>query len=117
MEYYQAFFVIIGLWCVLPTLFFINSMESFLVLFVIMGSITGLLAIRKNRNGLAWALLGVLFLFPTLVVLSFMDFLCPKCNNPISKNNFKNQTCPNCDLMKELGISKGQINSTADPLR
>ncbi len=58
--------------------------------------IIGPLAARKNRNGLGWGLLGGFFLVPGLLVLMFLPFLCPKCQQSITNNEWKQRDCPRC---------------------
>ena len=76
-------------------------MESlvFLIPYAIAAVIIGPLAARKNRNGWAWGLIGGLFLVPGLLVLMFMPFLCPRCHQSVSNQEWKSRTCPRCGTM------------------
>ena len=56
--------------------------------------ILSLLADRKNRNPLAWGLIGGLFFPCSLIYLACLPRLCPKC-----KDECKGRTCPNCDTV------------------
>jgi len=71
-------------------------MFSFLISYAIAGTIIGFLAARKNRNPWAWGLTGGLFLILGLIVLAFMPYLCPKCEQPITNTEWKNRICPRC---------------------
>jgi hypothetical protein len=50
----------------------------------------------KNRNPLAWGLVGGLFFPCSLIYLAFLPGLCPKCRGAC-----KGRTCPNCDTVPE----------------
>jgi len=50
----------------------------------------------KNRNPLAWGLVGGLFFPGSLIYLAFLPGLCPKC-----RGECKGRTCPNCDTVPE----------------
>jgi len=67
-----------------------------LIAYIIAAIIIGLLAHRKNRNGWLWGLIGGLFLLPGLLILMFMPYLCPKCKNKLSNQEWKDKTCPTC---------------------
>lgn len=69
---------------------------GYLIPYAISAVIIGLLAARKNRNGVAWGLIGGLFLLPGLLVLMFMPFVCPKCKQSLSNREWKQRTCPKC---------------------
>jgi hypothetical protein len=58
--------------------------------------VLSIVADRKNRNPLAWALLGGLFFPCSLVYLAFLPRLCPKC-----KGECEGRTCPICDIVLE----------------
>jgi hypothetical protein len=58
--------------------------------------ILSMLADRKNRNPLAWGLIGGLFFPCSLIYLAFLPRLCPKC-----RAECKGSTCPNCDTVLE----------------
>ena len=79
-----------------------NSSDSlggiwvFFISYAIAALIIGLLAARKNRNGWVWGLIGGLFLLPVLLVLMFMPFLCPWCQQSLTNKDWKNRTCSRC---------------------
>jgi MFS family permease len=76
-------------------------MIGFLISYTIAGLIIGLLAKRKNRNPWAWGLIGGLFLLAGLLLLAFMPYLCPKCEQPITNEEWKSRNCPRCgDISK-----------------
>ena len=54
--------------------------------------ILSIVADRKNRNPLVWALIGGLFFPCSLIWLAFLPGLCPEGNGEC-----KGRTCPNCD--------------------
>jgi hypothetical protein len=58
--------------------------------------VLSIVADRKNRNPLAWGLLGGLFFPSSLVYLAFLPRLCPKC-----KDECHGRTCSNCDTVPE----------------
>ena len=51
---------------------------------------------QKNRNPLAWGLIGGLFFPCSLIYLAFLPRLCPKC-----KDKCKGRICPACDTVLE----------------
>ncbi len=59
--------------------------------------ILSIVADRKNRNPLAWGLIGGLFFPCSLIYLAFLPRCCPKC-----KGECKGRTCPNCDTVLEM---------------
>lgn len=63
---------------------------------LVFGTIIGLLAYRKNRNGLLWGAVGGLFLIPGLLLLMFMPFICPQCKRSLSNSEWKSRQCPEC---------------------
>ena len=67
-----------------------------LIAYLISASVIGLLAARRNRNGLAWGAIGGLFCLPTLMVLVFMSSLCPKCHGSMTDKEWKRRSCPRC---------------------
>jgi hypothetical protein len=58
--------------------------------------ILSLLADCKNRNPLAWGLIGGVFFPCSLIYLAFLPRLCAKC-----RDECKGRTCPNCDTLLE----------------
>ena len=68
-----------------------------LIAYLISASVIGLLAARRNRNGLAWGAIGGLFCLPTLLVLVFMSSLCPKCHGSMTDKEWKQGSCPRCE--------------------
>ena len=71
-----------------------------LFIFALSAVINGLFAARKNRNAWAWALFGGLFCLPTLLILAFVPFLCPKCQQSLSKDEWKRRRCPHCGVLE-----------------
>ena len=58
--------------------------------------VLSIVADQKNRNPLAWGLVGGLFFPCSLIYLAFLPRLCPKC-----KGECKGRTCPTCDTVLE----------------
>ena len=78
------------------------ALLGFLIPYAITAAIIGPLAARKNRNGWAWGLIGGLFFLPGLLVLMFMSYLCPQCQQSISNKEWKQRTCPRCGDIKAV---------------
>jgi hypothetical protein len=68
----------------------------YVAVWAVSAALTGALAARKNRSALAWAIGGVLFPLTALLVLLFMAYLCPKCLEPVSYEEWKQKQCPRC---------------------
>ena len=62
---------------------------------------------RKHRNPLAWGLIGGLFGPCSLIYLSFLPRVCPKCRGACN-----GRACPNCDD----GLEKALKNPVPTPL-
>jgi hypothetical protein len=58
--------------------------------------ILSMVANRRNRNPLAWGLIGGLFSPCSLIYLAFLPRLCPKC-----KAERNGRTCPSRDALPE----------------
>jgi hypothetical protein len=58
--------------------------------------ILSLLADRKNRNPLAWGLIGGLFFPCSLVCLLLESPICPKCKQALTKLQWKQRSCATC---------------------
>jgi hypothetical protein len=69
---------------------------AFLISYAFAGTLIGLLAARKNRSGWGWGLFGGLFLLPGLLVLMFMSFVCPKCGQSLTNQEWKQRSCRRC---------------------
>src|SRR5436189_5116972 len=54
------------------------------------------LAAWKNRNPLAWGLIGALFFPTSLICLLLESHLCPKCKSPLTKGQWRLRNCPTC---------------------
>jgi uncharacterized membrane protein YeiB len=68
----------------------------FLISYAITGILVGLLANRKNRNPWAWGMFGGLFCVPTLLVMAFMSYLCPRCRSKLTNEQWAHKMCPKC---------------------
>ncbi|MBI2933511.1 MAG: hypothetical protein HYY16_17860 [Planctomycetes bacterium] len=53
-----------------------------LVIGVVLGALTALLADRKNRSVLGWGLAGFFLWFLPILVLAFLSAECPQCRAP-----------------------------------
>lgn len=71
-------------------------MEITVALAIICAVIAGLLAKRKNRNPWVWGFVGALSLLGALLVLAFMPYKCPKCDQSLTNDQGKKNICPNC---------------------
>jgi hypothetical protein len=81
-------------------------MPLFFIVYPITAIIVGSFAARKNRNGLAWGLIGGLFLLPAMVVLAFMPYLCPRCQGALKNSEWKDRKCPVCgDLQQNTNMA------------
>ena len=69
---------------------------GFFICWVVFALVLGVLAERKNRNVIGWALIGGLFTVPALLILAFLPPLCPKCHNRISVQDWRARRCPHC---------------------
>jgi len=75
----------------------LGTLLGIVLFWVINAGITGLLAARKNRSVLGWAVIGgILFPGTGLLVLLFMSYLCPRCQSPVSYDECKQKQCPRC---------------------
>ena len=75
----------------------VGTLIGVVIIWVISAGVTGMLAARKNRSVVAWAILGGIVFFGTgLLVLLFVSYLCPKCQSPISAEEAKRKDCPRC---------------------
>ena len=54
----------------------------------------------KNRNLLAWGLIGGLFFPTSFICLLFESHLCPKCKTPLTKDQWRLRRCPTCGSLE-----------------
>lgn len=83
-------------------------MGRLVVLQLIAGVIGGLIASRKGRNMLFWALLCFLFPLLTIVIavlpplkLAAQKAVCPGCSRPLDQNT---HTCRNCGWKRPIEL-------------
>ena len=69
---------------------------SVLVVMLVCGVATYMLAARKNKLAIVWAIFGALFPLATLIVLAFAPPLCHKCKQPLSGKKESSGICPKC---------------------
>lgn len=76
-------------------------MEGF-ILWVVMGVLCAFIAYLKNRNIIAWLILGVMFSIISLAVIIFLPriedtkdtFPCPFCKSPVKLDSIR---CKHCE--------------------
>src|SRR4051812_29337498 len=68
----------------------------FLISYVLGGLVLGIMAARKNRDYMSWALLGGLFWFTCILAVAFLPPLCPKCKRPLMTREWRRRVCPTC---------------------
>lgn len=73
-----------------------GTLIGYIIVWVVSAAITGAYASRKNRSALAWAIGGILFPVTAFLVLLFVSFLCPKCQKPVTYEEWKRKECPRC---------------------
>ena len=75
----------------------IGTLIGVVIVWAISAGIMGMLAARKNRSVLAWAILGgIIFPGTGLLLLLFVSHLCPKCQRPITPGEAQRKECPRC---------------------
>lgn len=67
---------------------------------IICGLFAGLLAKRKNRNPWGWGIAGALSFLVALLILAFMPYKCPKCDQSLTNDQGKEEDCPSCGSFK-----------------
>jgi len=65
----------------------------FLCWWLVFGFLLSWWAGKKNRNRIAWGLVGPAFVPASLIVLGFSSTLCPSCRSPLAKGD---STCVRC---------------------
>ena len=63
--------------------------------------ILSILADCKNRNPLAWGLIGGLFFPTSLICLLLETHVCPKCKQPLTKLQWKQRSCATCGTLAQ----------------
>jgi hypothetical protein len=61
--------------------------------------VLSLLADRKNRNPLAWGLIGGLFFPCSFICLLLESHLCPECRGPLTQDQWRLRRCPTCGTL------------------
>lgn len=79
---------------------------SRLIAMLIWGVVLGFLAKRKNRNPIGWGIAGAMSWLIAVLVLAFLPFLCPKCQERITKEEAKSDRCPHCNNGSDEVIAK-----------
>ena len=85
---------------------------GFFVFWAVFAVVLGLLANRKNRNVLGWALIGGLFALPALLILAFLPPLCAKCRSKLSVSEWKEGKCPTCEAQEDSGDVQNSVGKT-----
>jgi hypothetical protein len=77
--------------------------------------VTGLFAIRENRNCWAWGFLGAVTLPIALIALACVGPRCPKCRRPLAREDWRDRHCPGCGTVswieKDLGETSRSVNA------
>jgi len=63
---------------------------------LIFGAVVALLAKRKNRNPWFWGVMGFISWIIALLVLAFLPYRCPKCEQDLSNQEGRDKSCPHC---------------------
>jgi len=58
--------------------------------------IIGCLAFRKNRNGIAWGVVGGLFSLVGVIAVLLVSPLCPRCKGKLRASDWRQGVCPLC---------------------
>jgi prepilin signal peptidase PulO-like enzyme (type II secretory pathway) len=69
---------------------------GFFFTYVLGGLFLGVMAARKNRSYWAWGVIGGLFWLPCIIAMFFLPPLCPKCERPLTSDEWKRRACPTC---------------------
>ena len=78
-----------------------GTLIGVVIVWAISAGLTGLVAGRKNRSVVLWAILGgIVFFGAGLLVLLFMSYLCPECQEPISAEEAERKECPRCKSLR-----------------
>jgi hypothetical protein len=80
-----------------------EKIAGFIFSYVVGIVVLGLIAAAKNRNYMAWALIGGLFSCPCLIALLFLPTLCPKCRRPLLATEWRRRECPTCGPLDKPG--------------
>ena len=72
---------------------------SKLLIALIGGVVSAVLASRKNRSIVGWGLAGALSFAIALIVLAFMPFKCGKCGVGITNDQWRRGECPACEAL------------------
>ena len=75
-----------------PDVFFI---VTYGLAIVMLSSLAG----WKNRNPLAWGLVGGLFFPTSFICLLLESHLCPKCKAPLTQDQWRLRRCPTCGML------------------
>jgi hypothetical protein len=72
---------------------------GFIVTYILGVVVLGLMAARKNRDYMAWGLIGGLFSIFCVVALVMLPPLCPKCRRPLLGREWRRRVCPTCGFV------------------
>ena len=65
------------------------------------GLVIGLMALRKNRSFWLWGLFGALTFLIAGIALACVSFLCPKCQQPLTNEQWRDRQCPHCGKLAQ----------------
>jgi hypothetical protein len=78
------------------------NIVGFILIYVLGIIVLGAIAARKNRDYMAWGLIGGLFSIPCIVILAILPPLCPKCRRPLLAMEWRRRVCPTCGFVGKL---------------
>jgi len=73
--------------------------------------VLGLMAAGKNRDYMAWGLIGGLFCCPCFIALLFLPTLCPKCRRPLLATEWRRRECPTCGQLDRPRQTAGRAEA------
>lgn len=79
-----------------------------LIWLIILGLASGFLAKRKNRNPWGWGIAGALSFFIALIILAFLPYKCPNCNQSLTNKQGREKSCSSCGSFSS-GVTKFAI--------
>jgi hypothetical protein len=76
-------------------------MQPYVVVSLVCAGINAFGAFRKNRNPIVWGLLGAMIPL-TVLIVAFLPFLCPECSKPLTNDQWRKRTCPDCGDLRDV---------------
>lgn len=75
------------------------KIAGFILTYVLGITVLGTMAARKNRDYMAWGLIGGLFFIACIVAVVMVPPLCPKCRRPLLAREWRRRVCPTCGFV------------------